>query len=184
MKFCADQGIAVIPWSPLARGFLAGSGSGGEASTVRARSDAYASELRHRVAPGRGDPAPGRRRRGQVRRQTGGRGAGLGPLQTLCHRADRRRLQAASSRRRGGGLVAETRREDHRPARGALPSQGGGRARVQAPALLGSREHRRDRRGDLPGGFDQRVGARLGELLGAAIAPQRADRGHADRARA
>ncbi|MGO9771873.1 MAG: aldo/keto reductase [Roseiarcus sp.] len=45
MKFCADQGIAVIPWSPLARGFLAGSGSGGEASTVRARSDAYASEL-------------------------------------------------------------------------------------------------------------------------------------------
>ena len=26
MKFCADQGIAVIPWSPLARGFLAGSG--------------------------------------------------------------------------------------------------------------------------------------------------------------
>ncbi len=26
MKFCADQGIAVIPWSPLARGYLAGSG--------------------------------------------------------------------------------------------------------------------------------------------------------------
>ena len=29
MPFCADQGIAVIPWSPLARGFLAGSGSAG-----------------------------------------------------------------------------------------------------------------------------------------------------------
>ena len=45
MKFCADQGIAVIPWSPLARGFLAGSGLGAQASTVRARSDAYAREL-------------------------------------------------------------------------------------------------------------------------------------------
>ena len=31
MKFCADQGIAVIPWSPLARGYLAGSGVGATA---------------------------------------------------------------------------------------------------------------------------------------------------------
>ncbi len=45
MKFCADQGIAVIPWSPLARGFLAGSGLGAAAPTTRARSDAYAREL-------------------------------------------------------------------------------------------------------------------------------------------
>ncbi len=45
MKFCADQGIAVIPWSPLARGYLAGSGLGDGASTVRARTDAYAREL-------------------------------------------------------------------------------------------------------------------------------------------
>ncbi len=27
MKFCAFEGIAVIPWSPMARGYLAGSGS-------------------------------------------------------------------------------------------------------------------------------------------------------------
>jgi 1-deoxyxylulose-5-phosphate synthase len=44
MKFCADQGIAVIPWSPLARGYLAREGQvalGEGASTVRGRTDAY-----------------------------------------------------------------------------------------------------------------------------------------------
>ncbi|MGO8799414.1 MAG: aldo/keto reductase [Roseiarcus sp.] len=41
MKFCADQNIAVIPWSPLARGFLAGSGVGAGAATVRGRTDQY-----------------------------------------------------------------------------------------------------------------------------------------------
>jgi 1-deoxyxylulose-5-phosphate synthase len=41
MKFCADQNLAVIPWSPLARGYLAGSGIGEKASTVRGRSDPY-----------------------------------------------------------------------------------------------------------------------------------------------
>ncbi len=45
MKFCADQGIAVIPWSPLARGYLAGSGLGEGASTVRGRTDAYTRAL-------------------------------------------------------------------------------------------------------------------------------------------
>jgi aryl-alcohol dehydrogenase-like predicted oxidoreductase len=45
MKFCADQGIAVIPWSPLARGYLAGSGLGETATTVRGRTDAYTRAL-------------------------------------------------------------------------------------------------------------------------------------------
>src|SRR6202020_1575877 len=45
MKFCADQNIAVIPWSPLARGYLAGSGIGEKASTVRGRSDQYSVAL-------------------------------------------------------------------------------------------------------------------------------------------
>jgi len=45
MKFCADQGIAVIPWSPLARGYLAGSGVGETATTVRGRSDVYTRAL-------------------------------------------------------------------------------------------------------------------------------------------
>ncbi|HXW19325.1 MAG TPA: aldo/keto reductase [Roseiarcus sp.] len=45
MKFCANQGIAVIPWSPLARGFLAGSGIGEGAVTVRGRTDQYSRAL-------------------------------------------------------------------------------------------------------------------------------------------
>ena len=40
MPLCAAEGLAVIPWSPLARGFLAGSGSGAQATTVRGRTDA------------------------------------------------------------------------------------------------------------------------------------------------
>jgi 1-deoxyxylulose-5-phosphate synthase len=45
MKFCANQSIAVIPWSPLARGFLAGSGIGESAATVRGRTDQYSRAL-------------------------------------------------------------------------------------------------------------------------------------------
>ena len=40
---CVDQGVAVIPWSPLARGLLAGNRSrDGERLTPRANSDTYA----------------------------------------------------------------------------------------------------------------------------------------------
>jgi aryl-alcohol dehydrogenase-like predicted oxidoreductase len=42
LPLCRAEGIAVTPWSPLARGFLAGSKS---ASTVRARTDAYQQAL-------------------------------------------------------------------------------------------------------------------------------------------
>src|SRR5438132_4113338 len=41
LPLCADQGIAVIPWSPLARGFLAGNRSRG---TERAKTDDFAQE--------------------------------------------------------------------------------------------------------------------------------------------
>ncbi|HEX4303453.1 MAG TPA: aldo/keto reductase [Rhizomicrobium sp.] len=41
LPLCRDMGIGVIPWSPLARGFLAGNRSrNGEAQTTRAKSDA------------------------------------------------------------------------------------------------------------------------------------------------
>jgi 1-deoxyxylulose-5-phosphate synthase len=39
---CADQGVGVIPWSPLARGLLAGTRSREQRSTTRARSDTIA----------------------------------------------------------------------------------------------------------------------------------------------
>ncbi|MGH3485010.1 MAG: aldo/keto reductase [Nocardioidaceae bacterium] len=46
IPLCVDQGIGVIPWSPLARGLLAGSRvRGGERSTVRAGSDPLADRM-------------------------------------------------------------------------------------------------------------------------------------------
>ena len=46
---CIDQGLAVIPWSPMARGFFSGNhraGNGGQ--TPRARTDEYAREMYYR----------------------------------------------------------------------------------------------------------------------------------------
>ena len=43
---CIDQGVAVIPWSPLARGLLAGNRTrDGERLTTRARTDAFGDSL-------------------------------------------------------------------------------------------------------------------------------------------
>jgi aryl-alcohol dehydrogenase-like predicted oxidoreductase len=49
MPLCRERGIAVIPWSPLARGFLAGNRSKAEAArggeTSRAKTDQHAHDL-------------------------------------------------------------------------------------------------------------------------------------------
>jgi 1-deoxyxylulose-5-phosphate synthase len=46
IPLCVDQGVGVIPWSPLARGLLAGTRErGGERHTVRAGSDPFADDL-------------------------------------------------------------------------------------------------------------------------------------------
>jgi aryl-alcohol dehydrogenase (NADP+) len=51
LPLCRDQGIGVIPWSPLARGFLAGNRRHpGEGPTKRARSDEYAHSMYYREA--------------------------------------------------------------------------------------------------------------------------------------
>src|SRR5438874_5370409 len=43
---CLDQGVAVLPWSPLARGLLAGNRTReGERLTTRARTDAFGDSL-------------------------------------------------------------------------------------------------------------------------------------------
>ncbi|MFO7679310.1 MAG: aldo/keto reductase [Chloroflexota bacterium] len=43
---CLDQGVGLIPWSPLARGFLAGNRKNvGEGPTLRAKSDEYAHSM-------------------------------------------------------------------------------------------------------------------------------------------
>ena len=51
IPLCRDMGTALIPWSPLARGFLAGNRTPGDAEsgqTSRAKTDTYAQELYYR----------------------------------------------------------------------------------------------------------------------------------------
>jgi 1-deoxyxylulose-5-phosphate synthase len=46
IPLCREEGIGVIPWSPLARGFLAGNRSAKDfGETVRAKTDAYAQQM-------------------------------------------------------------------------------------------------------------------------------------------
>src|SRR5262249_52932677 len=52
IPLCQDQGVAVIPWSPLARGLLAGNrGRDGERRTTRANTDTFG----HSLYPREGD---------------------------------------------------------------------------------------------------------------------------------
>ena len=49
LPFCREEGIGVIPWSPLARGFLAGGrAQPGEGNTERARTDEFSPRLYYR----------------------------------------------------------------------------------------------------------------------------------------
>ncbi|HEY1425111.1 MAG TPA: aldo/keto reductase [Caulobacteraceae bacterium] len=51
LPLCRDQGIGVIPWSPLARGFLAGGrAEPREGNTERARTDEFSARLYYRPA--------------------------------------------------------------------------------------------------------------------------------------
>jgi aryl-alcohol dehydrogenase (NADP+) len=46
IPFCLDEGIGVIPWSPLARGFLAGNRRKQDfGETVRAKTDTFAHQM-------------------------------------------------------------------------------------------------------------------------------------------
>ena len=50
IPLCLDQGLAVIPWSPLARGFLTGTRNREGGSTVRAGVDTFAKAMYYREA--------------------------------------------------------------------------------------------------------------------------------------
>jgi aryl-alcohol dehydrogenase-like predicted oxidoreductase len=46
IPFCVDQGIGIIPWSPLARGFLAGNRTADRSgATTRSKSDSFAHRM-------------------------------------------------------------------------------------------------------------------------------------------
>ena len=52
IPLCIEEGVGLIPWSPLARGFLAGNrrrdNGGGGGETTRSRSDAFAHQMYYR----------------------------------------------------------------------------------------------------------------------------------------
>ncbi len=115
VPLCREEGIALTPWSPLARGLLAGARSAG---TLRTRTD----EQAPRWYGGRGsrvDP----RRVGETRRcpraSTGATRPGLAAWPERCRRADRRPVQAASPRGCPRGADAGPRRRGVRHAGGA-----------------------------------------------------------------
>ena len=45
LKLCREDGLGFLPWSPLARGFLAGNRQGGTGQTTRGNSDAMSQKL-------------------------------------------------------------------------------------------------------------------------------------------
>ena len=46
LPLCREEGVGVIPWSPLARGFLAGNRRPGDyGETIRAKTDEYAQKM-------------------------------------------------------------------------------------------------------------------------------------------
>jgi len=45
IPLCIDQGLALIPWSPLARGFLTGTRKPGGGDTSRAQNDTFANDM-------------------------------------------------------------------------------------------------------------------------------------------
>ena len=47
IPLCADQGLAIIPWSPLARGFLTGNRRRDGDATTRATVDTFAKDMYH-----------------------------------------------------------------------------------------------------------------------------------------
>jgi aryl-alcohol dehydrogenase (NADP+) len=48
IPLCMDQGLAIIPWSPLARGFLTGSRNRESGSTARSQVDTFAKDMYYR----------------------------------------------------------------------------------------------------------------------------------------
>ena len=132
LPLCADQGVAVLPYSPLARGMLAGNRSRqGERRTVRAGDDPLSDErynadadfdvvdrLVQVAARTRRSPGPGR--------------AGLAARPARRDRADHRRDEARPHQRRAGGRRAHPHRGGDGPPGGALRPAPGARAPLRA----------------------------------------------------
>jgi 1-deoxyxylulose-5-phosphate synthase len=116
---CIDLGVGVIPWSPLARGFLAG---------TRTRWGERRTRLANRFTPGRAVRPPRRLRcrgsssgdRRRARRPARPGRAGVATAQARGHRADRRSDEDRAPRRRASCHGAETLARRDRSARRAV----------------------------------------------------------------
>ena len=125
LPLCADQGIGVIPWSPLARGRLT---RDWDESSARAETDEFGKTLYHEAD--RVHRRSGGRRGRRTRRPAGAGRAGLAAAQADGHRPDRRRDQADPPDRRGRRGRTRTDRRRGGPARGALHAARGRRLRL------------------------------------------------------
>ena len=139
LPLCEDQGVAVIPWSPLARGMLAGTRSKlGDSSTSRSSSDGLDQILYDQpsdwevveavksVAADRGEPAGASR-------------TGLAHVEARRDRSNRRRHQATTPGRRHCCGRARAQRRGNRGSRGAVqgpPGQGAGGAQELKPLAI------------------------------------------------
>ena len=123
LPLCQDQGVGVIPWSPLARGLLAGSrtrGGPGQQQTVRSGSDPLADEM---YADEDFEVV------NVVRAVAAERGVSPAQIalawllgQTCGHRADRGRDPARAPRRRHRRGRRDAGRRGDGPAGGAIPA--------------------------------------------------------------
>jgi aryl-alcohol dehydrogenase (NADP+) len=131
LPLCREEGIGVIPWSPLARGFLAGNRKRGEAGgdTRRAQTDDFAQHLYYQ--PADYDVAE-RVSAVAARRAAGPDRSGVAPAAAGSDGADRRRLEDAAPRRRRGRPRRPALRRGEERARGALPPASRIGARVGA----------------------------------------------------
>ncbi len=126
LPLCADEGLATIPWSPLARGRLA---RPWDEETARSESR----RVRQPPLPRRGprDRRADAERGGAARRQAGPGRARLAALEAGGDGADRRGDEARAPRRRGRRGRPRALGRGRRDPRGDLPAAPGRRPRLR-----------------------------------------------------
>ena len=128
MPLCAHDGIAVIPWSPMARGYLAGSGRRRRRFDGARPHRSVQRDAGPRLAAGRGDPQARRRDGGEARNEARGGRARLGAVEAL---SSPRRSSAPRSR-----IISPTR--SRRPSSSSTPAQSpDSRSPISAKAVAG-----------------------------------------------
>ena len=99
LPLCEDQGIGVLPWSPLARGKLT---RDWDEATTRSETDAFGQQPLRHVGVGPGDRQAGGRGRGRARRasRAGGAGVAAAPSPPSRRPSSARRSSSTSTTRR------------------------------------------------------------------------------------